>query len=322
MATDYSICLGTAGWGIWHSADGGAQWVRHRAPFPLNSRIQALVVHPTQPRTIFAGGDTGVFVSHDGGARWERRGEQGDLPTIWSLAIDPVNPDILFAGTRPAAVYRSRDGGRHWRKLDVDIAQHCAIGTPFVTALVVDPDDHNIVWAGVEIDGVFRSMDGGDTWTHLQKDPLDPDIHDMAIAATRPKRLFVSTQSEIFMSDDLGDNWLAMGTKDKWPMPYARGIALKSDDPNVLYAGCGQTTTGEAGHVLRTKDFGQRWEVLNLPVPANATMWGIATHPADASRIVAFTLFGEVYATEDAGTSWRKIAREFGEIRNAVWVPN
>jgi hypothetical protein len=37
---------------------------------------------------------------------------------------------------------------------------------------------------------------------------------------------------------------------------------------------------------------------------------------------VAFTLFGEVYVSEDAGASWRKIAREFGEIRAAAWVPN
>ena len=48
MAQDYSICLGTAGWGVWHSPDAGQRWTRHRAPFPLNSRIQALAAHPTQ----------------------------------------------------------------------------------------------------------------------------------------------------------------------------------------------------------------------------------------------------------------------------------
>ena len=65
---------------------------------------------------------------------------------------------------------------------------------------------------------------------------------------------------------------------------------------------------------------GETWEILPLPTQPNATVWGLATHPADANRIVAF--FGEVYVTEDAGASWRKIAREFGEIRTAVWVPN
>ncbi len=133
MASDYSICLGTAGWGVWHSPDAGKSWTRHRKPFPLNSRIQALVAHPKEAHTVFAGGDTGLFVSHDSGARWERiggvnGGANGALPTIWSLTIDPVDPDILFAGTRPTGVYRSRDGGRNWEKLAMEVARECSIG--------------------------------------------------------------------------------------------------------------------------------------------------------------------------------------------------
>jgi hypothetical protein len=51
---------------------------------------------------------------------------------------------------------------------------------------------------------------------------------------------------------------------------------------------------------------GETWEILPLPTQPNATVWGLATHPADANRIVAF--FGEVYVTEDARASWRKIS--------------
>ncbi len=322
METNYSICLGTAGWGVWHSPNAGESWLRHRRPFPLNSRIQVLAAHPKDPRSVFAAGDTGLFFSEDGGAHWERRGNQGDLPTIWTLAVDPVDPNILFAGTRPSGVWRSLDGGRNWEKLNVGIAPECSIGETFVTAIVVDPDDHRIVWVGVEIDGVYRSKDGGDTWTHLQNGLFDPDVHDMTIVRTEPKRLFVSTAGEMFLSDDLGDTWHPIGTKEKWPLPYARGMATKPDDAGVLYAGCGEHTTGEKGHVLRTKDFGQRWEVLPFPTPANATIWGLATHPADANRIVAYTLFGEVFVSDNAGASWRKIRRDFGEIRSAVWLPN
>jgi photosystem II stability/assembly factor-like uncharacterized protein len=322
MGMDYSICLGTAGWGVWHSSDAGTSWVRHRTPFPLNSRMQALVVHPTEPHTVFAGGDTGLFVSRNGGAKWERVGEQGALPTIWSLAVDPLDPNTLFAGTRPAGVYRSRDGGRRWEPLTLDIARECSIGTPFVTSVMVDPDDSRMVWAGVEIDGVFRSLDGGDTWTHMEEGLYDPDIHAMAIAATQPKRIFASTAREVFTSADLGETWEPLGIKEKWPLPYARGMAVKIDEPGVLFAGCGEATTGEKGYVLRTTDLGKTWETLKLPVQPNATIWGLATHPADANRILAFSLFGEVYVSEDAGESWRKIAREFGEIRTAAWLPN
>ncbi len=322
MVTDYNICLGTAGWGVWHSPNAGTSWVRHRAPFPLNSRIQALVAHPTAPHTVYAAGDTGLFVSEDGGAKWARLGSPGALPTVWTLAIDPVEPQTLFAGTRPAGVYRSRDGGEHWHKLSIDIATECSIGTPFVTSVMVDPSAHHTVWAGVEIDGVFRSLDGGDTWTHMETGLYDPDIHAMAIAPTIPPRVYASTAGEMFASMNMGESWQPLGIRAKWPLPYARGIAVKTDDPSVLFAGCGETTTGEKGHVLRTTDFGETWDVLTLPSQTNATMWGLATHPAEANRLLAFSLFGEVYVTEDAGESWRKIAREFGEIRTAVWLPH
>ena len=144
----------------------------------------------------------------------------------------------------------------------------------------------------------------------------------MTVAATEPKRIYANTARAIFVSDNLGETWQPLGIKQKWPLPYARGLVVKADDPGVLFAGCGETTTGEKGHVLRTTDFGETWEILPLPTQANATMWGLATHPADPDRIVAFTLFGEVYVTENAGASWRKIPREFGEIRAAACVPN
>jgi photosystem II stability/assembly factor-like uncharacterized protein len=316
---DYNLVLGTAGWGVWHSPDAGKSWLRHRKPFPLNSRIQALAVLPGEPHGLLAAGDTGVFRSRDGGASWSRMGAAGDLPTVWSLAVDPSDPQTVFAGTRPTAIYRSRDGGASWKRLNVGAATECSIGTAFVTRVLVDRD--RTVWAGVEIDGVFRSEDGGDTWTKVVNGLYDLDVHDMALAPSNPPRVYTSTNGELFWSDDRGETWTPIGVKTRWPLPYARGIAVKPDEPHVLFAGCGQTTTGETGGVLRSNDGGQSWRSLPLPSRPNATMWGLATHPADAARIVAFSLFGEVYVSEDAGESWRKIAREFGEIRAAAWLP-
>jgi photosystem II stability/assembly factor-like uncharacterized protein len=206
-------------------------------------------------------------------------------------------------------------------EITLDIAQECSIGTPFVTSVVVDPDDPSCVWAGVEIDGVFRSLDGGDTWTHLETGLYDPDIHAVTIAATQRKRIYASTAREMLSAmiwATPGSPWVSR-RNGRCPTPvgsWSRPMILACCSPGVERPRRGK------GHVLRTTDFGDTWEVLPLPTQPNATVWGLATHPANANRIVAFSLFGEVYVTEDGGASWRKIAREFGEIRAAVWVPN
>jgi hypothetical protein len=76
----------------------------------------------------------------------------------------------------------------------------------------------------------------------------------------------------VFTSDNLGDTWQPLGIKGKWPLPYARVILVKADDPGVLFAGCGEGTTGEKGHVLRTTNVGETWEVLPFPSQPNATL--------------------------------------------------
>ena len=77
------------------------------------------------------------------------------------------------------------------------------------------------------------------------------------------QRLPLHTAREVFTSSDLGESWQPLGIKEKWPLPYARGIMVKADDPGVLFAGCGETTTGEKGHVhFRNLDGGDTWTHL------------------------------------------------------------
>ena len=85
-------------------------------------------------------------------------------------SIDPVEPDTIFARTKPSAVFRSRDAGERWEKLTVELAEQCpAVIIPRVTALVVDPEGHRTIWAGIEVDGVRRSLDGGGYLDHHRR---------------------------------------------------------------------------------------------------------------------------------------------------------
>jgi photosystem II stability/assembly factor-like uncharacterized protein len=263
-----------------------------------------------------------VYRSEDNGASWERvSGPEANL-NIWSLAIDPANPETIFAGTSPSAVYRSQDGGQHWEKLPLDLAKECAIGTPRVTATVVDPDDAHIVWAGVEIDGVHRSLDGGDTWERVTGGLADPDIHGMVIARGKPSTVLTSTPREIFVSTDVGESWQRLHIAQHFPAPYCRWIAVKPDDPKVIFAACGDSAIGSSGNLQRTTDGGLSWRTLPLPVEPNSPLYGFAVNAAKPERLLSYSLFGEIYASEDAGDSWQKVKREFGEIRAIAWQPN
>ncbi len=324
MSANFTLCVGTVGSGAWTSPDGGDSWQRVRSGLWGESRVYGLATHPREPRTVFAGADDGVYKSRDGGQSFERLDLPMNKMDVWKIAFDPADPDTIFAGTRPAALFRSKDGGRHWSKLSAAIVEECPnVGVPRVTALTVDPSDRHIVWAGVEVDGVRRSLDGGETWTRVAGGLNDPDIHDVAVrGAGNAKAVLTSTPREIFASTDKGESWQGLGVGKRFGLPYCRGLALKTDDPNTVFVATGDGAAGSTGAIQRSKDGGQSWERLSLPVEPNSPIWAFATHPADPGRILACSHYGELYASPDAGDSWAKLPREFTEIRALAWTPN
>ena len=224
MGKDFTICIGTLGQGIWRSTDGGDTWMRVRQGLYSESAVRALAVHPRDPSVVYAGADSGIYRSEDKGENWERLDSPMNQVPIWALAIDPVDPNIVFAGTRPSALFRSRDGGLKWEKLPVELAEECPnVVIPRVTALVVDPVDPNNIWAGIEVDGVRRSKNGGDTWEVVTGGIADPDIHNLAIAVGPPKTLLTITPREVFSSTDDGVTWEPVHVGGQVSLPYCPG---------------------------------------------------------------------------------------------------
>jgi len=323
MADNYTICVGTVGTGAWVSSDGGESWRQVRSGLWSESRVFGFAVHPKHLRTVLAGADDGVYSSEDGGEHFEHLESPMNALHVWKVAFDPADPEIIFAGTRPAALFRSADGGRHWDKLRADMAEECPnVRIPRVTALTVDPSDHRVVWAGVEVDGVRRSRDGGESWTRITGGLNDPDIHDTAVSINGAKTVLTSTPREIFASTDGGESWRGLGVGKHFLLPYCRSLALKADDPKVLFVATGDGAIGSTGAIQRSKDAGQSWEALPLPVKPNSPIWSFATHPANPDRILACSHYGELFASHDAGDSWIQLGREFAETRALTWTPN
>lgn len=331
MTKNYRTMVGTVGTGIWISDDGGDRWTRCKGMWN-ETQVFALTPHPQDSSVVFAGANDGLYRSDDGGITFEPIDAPLSSRAIWSVAIDPVQPDTVFAGGRPGALFRSRDGGHTWEQLPAQFAEECPnVRFPRVLSIAIDPTDHRTVWAGAEVDGVRCSVDGGDTWETIGaavtpgrrgRQLNDPDIHGIVVSGTSPTTVLVSTPREIFASTDVGDSWQPLGVKQHFKLPYCRAIALKADDHNVLFVGNGDGATGETGTVQRSKDRGQTWETLPLPIAPNTPIWTFAMHSADPDLVVTCSHYGQVFISEDAGDSWRKVRREFSEIRALAWVPN
>lgn len=320
MTQASTLCVGTVGTGVWRSTDSGETWRQVREGLWNESRIYSFAVHPHAPQIIYAGADDGLYRSEDGGERFARVDSPLNTLQVWNIAIDPVDPQIIFAGTRPSALFRSRDGGVHWQQLTVELADECpAVRIPRVTALVVDPTDHNIVWAGIEVDGVRRSLDGGETWTHIAGGLNDPDIHDIALS---PHGVLVSTPREIFISTDTGGSWQGLGVAPHFAFRYCRGLALKTDNPDVMFVATGDAATGSTGAIQRSADGGHSWERPALPVEPNTPIWAFATHAACPEFIAACSHYGQLFTSDDSGKTWGKIRREFSEIRALAMTAN
>ena len=315
------VYVGTAGMSVWFSPDGGERWERpySESGLYLESRVWGLSSHPGEPDHVYAGTDSGIYRWSENERKWTHLPSSLDRLQTWALVHDATDPAVMWAGTRPAGVFKTTDAGKTWSRLPVTFVEKCVfVIHPRVTSLLLDPAEPGTAWVGVELDGVKRTRDGGTTWEACNEGIFTPDIHGLSLTRHGTRKLFATTNKGLFISEDDGDTWSHHPVDSPWQ--YMRVSQERADASGTMFLTNGDGPPGSTGRILRSRDNGKSWENTGA-TGFNSTPWCFATNPADPNLIFTVSNLGQIYRSADGGDTWTKLKRELGEIRSIMWRP-
>lgn len=248
-----SILYAATSRGVFKSTNSGRTWSASNNGL-LSVSITRVVIDPATPSRIYAvalGPDSanrGVYRSVDNGNTWTRtsNGISNSNTTILGLAIDPVNPAILYAGLFGRGIYKSTNGADSWT----------LVGNPTVgnsNFIAVDPFNHNTVYAtdsASEGGGIFKSLDAGITWERIGFSQVGADGTFVAVSPLTPGLVYATTDTGLFKSVDGGTNWTRLRIQ-------AGRVVFDPVNPSTIYL------FDFFEQLVKSTDNGETWGPVN-----------------------------------------------------------
>ena len=357
------IYLGMATGGLWKSTDGGNHWRSQFDNMP-NESVGSIAIAPSDPNIVYVGmgeannrqsssiGD-GVWGTTDGGKHWNHLGLE-DTQSINRVAVDPVNPQIvfvaamghLFGPNAERGLYRSTDGGKSWKKI-----KYIDPDTGF-NEVAIDPVNPKIVYAsslqrrrtwwgyngGGPGSGLWKSTDGGDTWARLEgpgwPKPKDGIYGRIAISIFRARPSTIYAQVEAGASAGTGGGTTAEGG----PAPVGgRGggggesAASETAAPGGEAAPAAGAAAGGGGRgrgaapppnpngsgVFRSDDGGQTWTFMSNQNQRPTYFSQIRVDPVNDQKLFVGGTPGQM--SLDGGKTWKGLTGSHTDY-HAFWI--
>lgn len=324
-------------------ADAGSPW--RIEPRGLETRHISSLLYESSSRSLFAGihgrgAEGGLFASTDEGRTWEPRMHGLEHTHVYTIAAEQRGRDvILYAGVEPPALYRSRDLGQSWEEVsslkNVPNTDKWTFPPPphiaHVKNVAFHPRDPGTLYVCVEQGAVLKSTDDGASWRELDgyatpQDSFYHDVHRVVIAASDPRRVHLATGDGLYFSPDGGESWQHQQRRTD-RIGYPDALFLDPRDDNTVYLGGAgdapetwRTQGGAQAGFVMSRDGGRTWteKMSGLPQPIHGNIEAMAMHSwSGGLAFYAGTAVGDVFASEDGGASWTRIATTLPPISKA-----
>jgi len=290
------------GYGVYESTDSGGHWTALEVPTSGMDELRDLTFAPSSPNTMYVGGaERGIWKSVDRGTTWSFSESSFK---IHALAVDPTNPDIVYAGTwegnevggiLPGGLRKSVDGGKTFTP------PVALMGS--VYRIAVDPVDARSLYIGTS-DFLYRSTDGGaraepTSGPHYTKaiafDPLDHRI------------VYASANKGFARTDDAGATWTPYTFSQDH---VVQAIAVHPTTKGVVYFGmcCGHLDA----EVFRSDDSGATARAVSPPELNVDGVESLAIDSCDPDILYACNR--GVIGTTDGGATWAQVGKGMTDL--------
>jgi photosystem II stability/assembly factor-like uncharacterized protein len=313
------MCSRGSGWSHGRDVLAG-KFVRAMTTVPGTNRAYACVVKD------------GLYATHDGGAAWKL-----SLPgNVHSVAIDPTDPNVVYAGTEPVSLLRSDDCGENWTEITALKDQPDGVKDKWwfpqypheshVLSIFVDWHDPRVLCVGLEHGGILHSSDGGAHWQDISEGIEYVDIHAVRGDPVYPNLYYAATARGFYRSDQYGRNWLF--SEKGINRSYFHDLVVIAGDPPILLLTTANGTPpawirkGKAqSAIFRSLDHGVSWHQLTggLPESMEQMIWNLSLDPDNPDHLYAATgeaqgqrsenadSRGAVWLSTNRGDSWKPI---------------
>ena len=255
------------------------------------------------------------------------------LKQIWQIVPGRADePDVLYCGVEPAALFVSRDAGNSW-SLTESLWNHPQRerwqpggGGLCMHTILLDPQRPKQIRIAVSTGGMYVTEDGGATWrpsNHGVRADFLPDkhpefgqcVHKVVQSSTKPDRMFLQNHWGLYRSDDRGKNWVDVA--NGVPSDFGFAMAIHPRDPDrawivPLESDQFRCTPEGKLRVYGTSDAGKKWKASGKGLPqknAHETVLrdAMATDTLKPAGVYFGTRSGKLFGSADEGKSWKTL---------------